>query len=209
MNIKTNILSLALVVTLSGCGQMKKYFPDKKKDYQLTSEIPELIIPEDLSGTGTKSKNQLPVNALPAQDDIFESNGARETISVELIDDEVNGVQRIKIDDNIKRSWRMVGKAISSHSIEIIDRDKQEGIYFIQYDPDFEKIEDGSLWNEFLFIFGKDPAKEKKFAIKLFKRKGFTEVAVYDHDDEPASNEAGLILLNLLYKTIKEDLAGN
>lgn len=202
---KSNRLNITLIIALSGCGQVKEFFPDKEKDYQLTSEIPELIIPEDLSGA--QAKNQLSVNTLPTQDNVFEKKEAKESIRVELIKKGAEGIQYIRIEDNIKRSWRMTGKAISRHSIEITDRDKLENIYFVQYEPDFEKIEDGSLWDEFLFIFGKDPAKEKKFGIKLLESKNHTEITVYNHDNDPVSEGAGLTLLNLLYKTIKEDLA--
>ncbi|MCQ8103670.1 outer membrane protein assembly factor BamC [Methylomonas sp. SURF-2] len=37
---------------LSACGTIKSWFPDKERDYQFTSEIPELIIPDDLKNKG-------------------------------------------------------------------------------------------------------------------------------------------------------------
>ncbi len=33
---------------LSGCSTIKRYFPDKEKDYHYSKEIPPLILPEDL-----------------------------------------------------------------------------------------------------------------------------------------------------------------
>ncbi|MEI6268284.1 MAG: outer membrane protein assembly factor BamC [Methylococcaceae bacterium] len=50
MNIKTGLLIIAATVLLnvSGCSYVKTLFPDKEKDYQYTTEIPPLILPEDL-----------------------------------------------------------------------------------------------------------------------------------------------------------------
>lgn len=40
---------------LSACGTIKSWFPDKERDYQFTSEIPELIVPDDLKNKGLAS----------------------------------------------------------------------------------------------------------------------------------------------------------
>ena len=50
MNIKTGLLIIAATALLnvSGCSYVKTLFPDKEKDYQYTTEIPPLILPEDL-----------------------------------------------------------------------------------------------------------------------------------------------------------------
>lgn len=43
---KLNILTcLFVAASLSSCS----YFPDKEKDYQLTTEIPLLVVPSDLN----------------------------------------------------------------------------------------------------------------------------------------------------------------
>ena len=50
MNIKTGLLIIAAtgLLNVSGCSYVKTLFPDKEKDYQYTTEIPPLILPEDL-----------------------------------------------------------------------------------------------------------------------------------------------------------------
>lgn len=195
--------SLLIILTISACS----YFPDKEKDYQLTSAIAPLTLPEDLSaqkGTNTDIKT------LNTQDeeltDKSEDIERKENVSVDLgrYSDET---ALIRIGEGIQRSWRVVGKALSHHSIEITDRDELESIYFVQYDPDFKKVEDGSLWDEFLFIFGSDPANDKQFGVKLVENGVFTELIVLDYEKETVSEGAGLKLLHLLYRTIKEDLS--
>ncbi len=56
MKIKTGSLFIALtaLLCLSACSQIKALFPDKEKDYQYTTEIPDMILPDDLK------KNQIP-----------------------------------------------------------------------------------------------------------------------------------------------------
>jgi len=43
-----------VLFNLSACSYVKSLFPDKEKDYQYTTEIPPLILPDDLK------KNQIP-----------------------------------------------------------------------------------------------------------------------------------------------------
>ncbi|OYV20391.1 MAG: hypothetical protein CG441_409, partial [Methylococcaceae bacterium NSM2-1] len=37
-----------VLFNLSACSYVKSLFPDKEKDYQYTTEIPPLILPDDL-----------------------------------------------------------------------------------------------------------------------------------------------------------------
>ncbi len=52
------IVCLAGILALPACSYIKSWFPDKEKEYQYTTEIPELVIPADLKNT--------PSLALPA-----------------------------------------------------------------------------------------------------------------------------------------------
>lgn len=196
-------VSLLIANIVSGCSSL----PDKTMDYQLTSEIPPLVLPDDISDKGVKtlSSQEEESNGLVEPIDNSEELDRKEQIKLSL-GEYSDGTALIRVGDVIQRSWRIVGKALSHHSIEITDRDELERIYFVQYDPDFKKVEDGSLWDEFLFIFGSDPANDKKFGVKLFENGTATEIIVLDSEDKPVSEGAGLKLLNLLYKTIKEDL---
>ncbi len=198
-----------MALGLSSCGHIKGYFPDKEKDYQLTTEIPELIVPPDLTDAVKKSEANAATDTIQtelAENAASESREKKQSIDVELIES-AGGVTRIQINDSIERTWRTVGKAISVHSIEITDRNELEKVYSVQYDPDFKKVEDGSIWDEILFIFGSDPAKEKEFKVSLAENSSLTEITVLDVNDQPLSEGAGLKLLQLLYKTIKDDLA--
>ena len=49
---KRNLISLIstgfILLNMSACTYIKSLFPDKEKDYQYTTEIPPLILPDDL-----------------------------------------------------------------------------------------------------------------------------------------------------------------
>jgi len=210
--IKLNlIISVLLVMSLSACSRIKGYFPDKEKDYQLTSEIPELQVPEDLSDNAIQHKQNVEINS-PSfnQQKTKKSKPTKATkkpvIYVDLVEYS-GGATRIRIEDTLERTWRTVGKALSRNSIEITNRSESESIYYVQYDADFKEFKDGSLWDEAMFIFGSDPANEKEFKIRLAENGSLTEIIVLDRHDSPLSKGPGLKLLNLLYKTIKDDLS--
>lgn len=209
-----------MVLILPACGQVKGYFPDKEKDYQLTREISELSIPNDLSGNQTADTS-------PNEGDIFEddksditfvndddnefrfvSSGNTNSDLVDLIKYSDKSA-RIEIQEPFVRSWRIVGKALTHHSIEITNRDVLNGVYFIQYDPEFEKVEDNSIWDELTFVFGADPAKEKEYEVHLVEKIGVTEISISSQEGTKESKKVATTLLELLYGTIEIDLSDN
>lgn len=207
-------ISLPLLLNVSACSSVKSFFPDKEKDYQLTSEIPDLKIPSDLSDD-TPPQDSADSKNIQKEDSRTVSQSF-ETAPSEIDDKQkpaatdkvkfADGASRIRVEETIETTWRKVGKALSRHSIEITDRNERDRIYLVQYDPDFKKVEDGSLWDEVLFIFGGDPAQEKELGIKLIEKKTNTEIFVVDSDEKLLSKGAGLKLLKLLNKTLEEDL---
>lgn len=209
---KKLLIGTLIALNLAACSHVKSVFPDKEKDYQLITEIPELVVPADLSNNTIEStqrtesvesiSRQFATDVANSQE---ESRDNTQSIAVDLVEF-TGGATRIRIADSLMRSWRTVGKAITRHSIEVIERDELSRVYFVRYDPEFESVEDGSLWDEALFIFGSDPAKDKEFRIRLVDNARLTEVLVLDSDDVPLSDGNGLKLLTLLYTTIKQDI---
>ena len=254
MHFKTHSLffSLLLFLNLSACSGIQKHFPDKEKDYQLTTEIPDLAIPADLSSDVIqykvaehskqhrettlpnsairqtiipKQKSEIEERSIAAKNgeiDVEQEEAETETVEeLEIQQEEVpelvyiellkfsGGATRIRVEAPLARVWRVVGKAISRHSIEILDRNETDRTYVVKYDADFEKVEDGSLWDEVVFIFGSDPAQEKTYKIRVVENGALIEVIVLDENDKPLSNDAGLELLKLVYNSMKLDLNGD
>ncbi len=117
------------------------------------------------------------------------------------------GATRLQIDEPFVRAWRIVGKSLTRKSLEIIDRNINDGLFLVQYDPNEKDIEDDSIWDEVDFLFGDDKSNEQEYQIRLVEDRGLTEVLVLDQQGTPLSKGVGLTLLNLMYDTIKADLA--
>lgn len=158
---KTKIRSLiivAVLVNVSACSTIKNLFPDKEKDYQFTTEIPPLIMPPDLAGDSIAN--------VPAAAPVAEATDVASTVpptetaptvdrkltQVELVD-AGEGTKRLRIGAPSTIAWRMVGKALSRKSIEVTNRNQDEGRFDVQYDPNKKEVEDGSVWDEVQFFF--------------------------------------------------------
>jgi outer membrane protein assembly factor BamC len=209
-------LIIVLILLATACSQVKSYFPDKEKDYQLSTEISPLQIPQDLQHHAVKNAPMVsePIyRPQPVQQtqsvikDTEQIEPAPSFIPVELVDYD-GGATRLRIEEPVARAWRFVGKALSHHAIEIVSRDEASFLYVVQYDPDAKKVEDGSIWDEVIFLFGDDPAQEQAYKVRLAEKNAqMTEVIILDSADKPLSKGDALSLLKLLKNSINKDLA--
>jgi len=238
-----------VLFNLSACSYVKSLFPDKEKDYQYTTEIPPLILPDDLK------KNQIPdvptsasstpsspspstdadatvppvaVNTPASAAQAINESTATPPAPVEdrapaaspesepIVPDTAITVERVKFDTGenrlrinvpFTRAWRIASKALSRKSIEVTERNQEEGVFTVQYDPDEQKVEDGSYWDEVVFLFGGIQSNEKTYLLKLEKNNQQTDIVVVDEDQQLLSDAASFKLLTLLQETIKADLA--
>ncbi|MDD1625573.1 MAG: outer membrane protein assembly factor BamC [Methylococcaceae bacterium] len=238
-----------VLFNLSACSYVKSLFPDKEKDYQYTTEIPPLILPDDLK------KNQIPdvptsasstpsspspstdadatvppvaVNTPASAAQAINESTATPPAPVEdrapaaspesepVVPDTAITVERVKFDTGenrlrinvpFTRAWRIASKALSRKSIEVTERNQEEGVFTVQYDPDEQKVEDGSYWDEVVFLFGGIQSNEKTYLLKLEKNNQQTDIVVVDEDQQLLSDAASFKLLTLLQETIKADLA--
>lgn len=118
-----------------------------------------------------------------------------------------DGQNRLRLGVPFEKAWRTVDKALSRKSLEVTDRDKQESIFKLNYDPNEKKLEDGSLWDEAIFLFSGFQSNEEEFLVKLIANGQQTDVVILDTELQPATDAAALKLLNLLQETIKTDFA--
>lgn len=232
------LISATVLINLSACSYVKSFFPDKEKDYQYTTEIPPLILPDDLnknslSGASTTTPPSPPVSAnagtnlapavvvAPAAPLTTEAAVTKPTLatpseSETIIDPKLitvervnfdNGENRLRINVPFARTWRIVGKALSRKSIEVTERNQEAGVFTVQYDPDEQKVEDGSYWNEVVFMFSGIQSNEKTYLLKLEEKNQQTDIVVVDEEQQPLSDATSFKLLTLLQETIKADLA--
>lgn len=130
----------------------------------------------------------------------------RKLIQLELLDADQGG-KRLHISAPSTIAWRMVGKALSRKSIEVTDRNQDEGLFHVQYDPNKQEVEDGSFWDEITFVLKGFEVTEHEYVLKLVENNRQTDVIITDKEQKPVTDEASLSLLTLLHNTIKADLA--
>lgn len=217
MKIKIRFLIIgAVLFNLSACSTIKTWFPDKEKDYQFTTEIPPLVLPADLGGDSIPHVSAAPVteavDAAPAAPSIETVPAVdRKSIQLELVDAE-QGAKRLRIGAPSAMAWRMVGKALSRKAIEVTNRNQEQGLFHVQYDPNKQQVEDGSFWDEVIFVFTGFEVTEQEYVLKLvdnnlIENKRQTDVIVLDKEQKPVTDSGSLSLLKLLHDTIKADLA--
>jgi outer membrane protein assembly factor BamC len=243
---KTRIITLLISATvlssLSACSYVKSLFPDKEKDYQYTTEIPPLTLPDDLKksqipNVTTSAPSAPPLSANAALPPVAVNAPVEETISAAPainksavtppapdassesepeVPDTAITVERVKFDTGenrlrmnvpFTRAWRIVNKALSRKSIEVTERDQEAGLFTVQYDPDEQKVEDGSYWDEVVFMFKGIQSNEKTYLLKLERNNQQTDIVVVDEDQQLLSDASSFKLLTLVEETIKADLA--
>jgi outer membrane protein assembly factor BamC len=248
---KIKIGSLFVIVTvlfnLSACSYVKSLFPDKEKDYQYTTEIPPLILPDDLKKNripgapksappignhadvsvpevavntpvveATSGAPALNKSAVTPPAPVKDEAPAVSTESEAVVPDSEIAIERVKFDTGenrlrinvpFSRAWLIVNKALSRKSIEVIERNKEARLITVLYEPDEKKVEDGSYWDEVVFMFSGIQSNEKTYLLKLEENNQQTDIVVVDKDQQLLADAASFKLLTLVQETIKADLA--
>ena len=229
MKTKTGFLLISSLVlcNLTACSYIKSLFPDKEKDYQYTTEIAPLILPDDLKKNATP---QLPtVEASPVLPSVVDTQPAEQTASasantsntgtpdVAAINTTAIKVEHIKFTDGENRlristpltnAWRIVGKALTRQSIEITERNQEAHVFTVHYDPDERTVADESYLDELMFAIKGLQGNDKTYLLKLEEQHEQTDVVVLDEDQKPLSDEASVKLLNVLENSMTADLVG-
>ncbi len=184
-------IKLIFILALSQVTACSYFFPDKEKDYVYSKEIAALEMPPDLQAE----------QSLIVQDPDLVPVTLTNTIT--WIDE--GDAIYLRINSPFAHAWRVVGKALTTSAIEITDKNRSTGIYFVQYDPDFQAVKDGSFWDEVVFFFGDDPNQELPYQVFLQQTEAGTKIFVRDDFGDPLKQGKGLQLLDLLYTTIEKD----
>ena len=209
------IASLILV----SCSSVKSYFPDKQKDYRYSREIAGLRLPSDLSehrieeltidpDLPVKIQEQEATEVVGQTEETRQSQVGKQKSRVELAGFN-GGALRLMVSESFKRTWYIVGKALSRQAVEVTDRNQSKGSFTIQFDPNKQIVEEGTLWDEFEFFFGEERHQDQQFHVLLADNGQRTEVVVTDEKGIPQSNGAGMGVLVVLFESIKDDLAGS
>lgn len=192
-------------VAASGCSTIKSWFPDKEKDYQFRTEIPELVLPKELEIQKSEAPKKIPKIDLRYVDTTEVVEDSDKIVRVERI--ATGDAVVLRVNAPVRNTWRLVGKALARQSIEIVARDRSLATYIVQYDPNEQKVTDESFWDEILFIFGQYGSNEREYRVRLIEQEDFTDVTIRDETNKVVSSGDGLTLLLTIQQAIEEDLA--
>lgn len=225
------LIATSTLIDISGCSYVKSLFPDKEKDYQFTTEIPPLILPDDLkksqipgltpsapaitaSDTSTEAPTEETAYATGTTTEIpktVDSNQSEESVStIGLKIERIklnNSANLLRINTPFIKAWRIVNKALSRKSIEVTNRNQEKKIFTVLYDPDEQELKDYTYWNQISSLFSGAHNNEKIYSIQLEEKNRQTDIVITDKDLKPLSDETSNKLLTLLEESIRADLA--
>ena len=135
-----------------------------------------------------------------------ESDAQESVSSIEIVKYD-DGESRLRLGAGFAKSWRVVNKALTRNTIEVTERNHDQGFVTIQYDPDEKKAKDDTFMDEIDFIFKGININDKEYNLKFEEHEQKTDVIVLDDEHLPLLNDnSALRLLKLLSDTIKTDL---
>ena len=113
------------------------------------------------------------------------------------------GNSRLVVKETFPRAWRRTGVALDRISFVVEDRNREDGVYFVQYiDPLAEEKEGGFLSG--LKFWKEEVAVDKsKYQIKLFARGDDTVIIVLDSNGKPDTSKTSYRILSLLHEQLK------
>jgi outer membrane protein assembly factor BamC len=166
-----------------------------------TTASPSANSASESAASPSPDKSSTPATPTSASDE-------KDTVSsVELLKYD-DGESRLRLGAGFSKSWRVVSKALSHKSIEVTERNHEQGLFTVQYDPDEKKVQDESILDEISFLFHGINSNDRKYFLKLEEHGQQTDVIVLNEEQLPLLNEdAALRLLKVLADTIKADLA--
>jgi outer membrane protein assembly factor BamC len=116
-----------------------------------------------------------------------------------------DGAPGLVLPEAFDRAWRRVGLALDRIGFTVEDRDRVNGVYYVRYaDPEAGKKKEGLLSSLAFWSSDDKAVKAQKYRVRVTgKAAESSEVAVYQEDGTPASNETGNRIAKLLYEQLK------
>lgn len=112
------------------------------------------------------------------------------------------GNSRLVVKETFPRAWRRTGVSLDRISFVVEDRNRDEGVYYVQYvDPLAE--EKGGFFSGLKFWEDTVAVDKSKYQIKLFARGDDTVIIVLDSNGKPDTSKTSYRILNLLHEQLK------
>jgi len=198
MVLKNSWLLFLIILFVGACSEAKN---TRYKDTSVLESPPVMDIVE-------KPK------AVIKETEKIENTGLGDVVKL-VGSDEQPVIQIKKIFD---RSWDIVGEGLKLSEIEISDKNREEGVYYLRFDPDNRSSKDSGLMDSMAFLFFTDDYDEALYKLTVIWKDSSTEVTAELVDEQSddflddgkgdfdGSVDSGAKLIKALYKTIRDDL---
>ncbi len=200
---------------LLGCSYIASLFPDKQKQYQYTAEIPALEVPPDLSistVTGarwrktddtTAPRSPAASTAASSADSSPENAAGQATLAQNTED-----VPLIELVLPFSDAWNDVGRALGRMKVEVSDRNRADGVYYVYFGGPKEKYQDKGIWDDITSLFSGEGEGAQEYRVKLEEHKTAnrvtTDVFLFDSDGQPVRQGPPLDLLKQLHQELQK-----
>ncbi|MEY4768246.1 MAG: hypothetical protein RL637_885, partial [Pseudomonadota bacterium] len=209
---KNQLVNLIIVLLFSGCGYNVAYLPDKTRDYQFAYEIPALQLPSTLQ-QHDQLQRQVPPKPLADQPEAVKVVGevvkspisiAENAVADQSTQNEqsvpltVNWIDRgsatvkLQLNQSLATSWRLLDKILMRQSIEVSDRDQAHFQFIVHYHPDVQIPKEESIWHELKFVFADKPTESDLYQIRLLTQAEFTQIAIFNQQNQLMAEGIGL-----------------
>lgn len=112
-------------------------------------------------------------------------------------------VPLIEMEEPFDRAWNDVAKALGRLELEISDRNRSEGMYYVYYGGDGKPSEAPGFMSRLAAVFtGKESEAAREYRVKLEENGEATTVYVLDQDGKPQTEGPGFELLRRIHQTL-------
>ena len=119
---------------------------------------------------------------------------------------------KIIIRELFSKSWSMVSKALTEKAFSVSDRDRDNGLFYVKFDPDAQEDSENSAWDNVVSFLVKDQSGEGEYHLKLEQRESVIDVTAEMIEDDSFDDEDDLVdpdksvemFLTALFKILRE-----
>ncbi|NOT83888.1 MAG: outer membrane protein assembly factor BamC [Methylococcaceae bacterium] len=153
-------------------------------------------------------------NAVPLeQASVAEENAAQEVSEPDApvltqltLRDTPNQPALLQVNQDLQRTWRILGKAMTQEALEIVERNTTAHYFVVQYEPKAKALKDDSIWDNVGFLFGDENNQEQAYRIALTEKAQQTDIRVLDANNKECATEACIQLTRLLKTAMEKSL---
>ncbi len=113
----------------------------------------------------------------------------------------------LRIKAPLPNAWRAVEMALGKNAIEVSERDDAARQLTVYYDPDERTIEDNGFWDKVDFLFYGLKGKEKIYVLKMTDNAPWSDLKVFDTENQPAADEGADKLIAVIKQAIESDFS--